>query len=312
MRPARVALETVIVMTTANAALTALGCFGLGLAVGLLILMLASRGALQFLATLNPWFARGAVAAIGLVSLALILVANGDTGATASSSIAASAPAMTGTAGGPAGDMESATQALAARLAAGGGSDADWNLLAQSYDFLGRAADAGLARQHKVAPQRSLQDAMAATAPVRPTAAQPAATAAAAPTGSVAALLAQAQEHRRKREFRQACDVYRQLIAAKAMTADAWADYADALASASSNGSLSGEPAKAIEQALRLDPKQTKALWLKASLAHEERRYQDALAAWRSLLALMPKDSSDARIIEANIAEDQRLAGNRG
>ena len=48
--------------------------------------------------------------------------------------------------------------------------------------------------------------------------------------------------------------------------------------------------------------------WLQASLAHQERRYSDALATWRRLQSVVPADSSDARIVEANIAEAARLA----
>jgi cytochrome c-type biogenesis protein CcmH len=53
-----------------------------------------------------------------------------------------------GAATGKARSMESATAGLEARLARDGGSPADWNLLAQSYEFLGRAADAQRAREH--------------------------------------------------------------------------------------------------------------------------------------------------------------------
>lgn len=42
--------------------------------------------------------------------------------------------------------MEDATARLAARLATSGGSRSDWELLAQSYDFLGRPAEAAAAR----------------------------------------------------------------------------------------------------------------------------------------------------------------------
>lgn len=119
-------------------------------------------------------------------------------------------------------------------------------------------------------------------------------------------LLALADEHRRKREFGQACDAYRSVVAMGRMSADAWADFADAQGSLA--GRLSGEPARAIERALELEPRHTKALWLKASLAHEERRYTDALLVWKQLAALVPRDSSDARIIDANIAEASRLA----
>ena len=130
---------------------------------------------------------------------------------------------------------------------------------------------------------------------------------ASAPAGDgVAGLLARAEDHRRKREFKQACDLYATVAAQGAMTADAWADYADAQASLT--GHISGEPARSIAAALALEPRHAKALWLQASLAHEERRYADALATWQRLLAVVPPGSSDARIVEANIAEARRLA----
>jgi cytochrome c-type biogenesis protein CcmH len=53
-----------------------------------------------------------------------------------------------GTVTGKARSLESATAGLEARLARDGGSAADWNLLAQSYEYLGRAADAQRAREH--------------------------------------------------------------------------------------------------------------------------------------------------------------------
>lgn len=123
---------------------------------------------------------------------------------------------------------------------------------------------------------------------------------------SVASLLGRAEQHRRQRQFDQACALYAEVVKRGAMTADAWADYADAQASLA--GRLSGSPARAIEAALALDPRHAKALWLAASLAHEERRYQEALATWRRLLAVVPAESTDARIVEANIAEATRLA----
>jgi tetratricopeptide (TPR) repeat protein len=123
-------------------------------------------------------------------------------------------------------------------------------------------------------------------------------------------LLARADDLRRQRKFKEATETYRLAAAAGAMNADAWADYADALASAGS--SLQGAPADALAKALALDPRHPKALWLKASLAHEEHRYQDAVTTWRNLLAVVPVNSSDARIIEANIAEATRLAASQG
>ncbi|MGB5102921.1 MAG: hypothetical protein WBO04_06310 [Steroidobacteraceae bacterium] len=129
---------------------------------------------------------------------------------------------------------------------------------------------------------------------------------ASSPQGELGALLAKAEEHRRKREFEQACEVYGTLVERGGMTAGSWADYADAQASLA--GSLSGEPARAIEAALAIDPRHAKALWLEASLAQEEHRYRDAADTWQRLLAIVPPGSSDARIVEANLAEATRLA----
>ena len=46
--------------------------------------------------------------------------------------------------------MESAVASLESRLATGGGSAADWELLAKSFEFLGRPADALKARAHQL------------------------------------------------------------------------------------------------------------------------------------------------------------------
>jgi len=168
--------------------------------------------------------------------------------------------------------------------------------------------DASAAPWHAGVAQGSLSAAVRASARLLPGAVPVTAGPAAAqsPPGETAGLLARAEDHRRKREFAQACALYASVVARSGMTADGWADYADAQASL--NGRLAGEPARYIAAALALDPRHAKALWLQASLAHEERRYSDALATWRRLQAVVPPDSSDARIVEANIAEAARLA----
>jgi hypothetical protein len=47
-----------------------------------------------------------------------------------------------------AGSLDDVTQKLAARLAARGGSDSEWKLLAESYDYMGLTAEAKAARAH--------------------------------------------------------------------------------------------------------------------------------------------------------------------
>jgi cytochrome c-type biogenesis protein CcmH len=163
---------------------------------------------------------------------------------------------------------------------------------------------------HPGVGERSLEDAVRTSLQMagRATPALPSAQAGES-AGSVD-LVAQAETLRRQRKFDDAIRTYERVVAAGQMTADTWADYADALASRTS--SLRGAPAKAIAAALQLDPNHAKALWLRASLEHEEQHYADAVHTWQTLLALVPQDSSDASIIRANIAEANRLAGSRG
>ena len=59
-------------------------------------------------------------------------------------------PAPNGPAKTAASPMNSAIASLQARLAKGGGSADDWELLAKSYEFLGRPAEAGKARAHQL------------------------------------------------------------------------------------------------------------------------------------------------------------------
>jgi tetratricopeptide (TPR) repeat protein len=174
------------------------------------------------------------------------------------------------------------------------------------------AAMAPMPAGHPRITERGLGDAVLSTLQLR---VAPASNASAtmpgtAPRAGSRDLLAQADDLRRQRKFKEAAETYRRAVAAGNMNADAWADYADVLASAGS--SLKGAPADALAKALALDPRHPKALWLRASLEHEEHRYRDAIGTWRNLLAVVPSNSSDARIIEANIAEATRLAASQG
>lgn len=249
-------------------------------------------------------------------------------------------PAASGTSAptsAPAQSMQAAVAGLEARLARQGGSDSDWELLAKAYDFLGRPDDARRARAHIASPATLTGGAAnemsagalvaAATAAGRATearagAATPA-TAAPAPAATLAELqkrvksnprdvsawLALADAYRAGHDDRAAREALEKVVALHGMSAQSWADYADVLA-ALGGGSLSAAgPRGAIDKALALDPQNAKALWLRASLAHEERQYADALGWWHKLRAVLPADSPDARIIDGNIAEDRQLGG---
>jgi cytochrome c-type biogenesis protein CcmH len=123
--------------------------------------------------------------------------------------------------------------------------------------------------------------------------------------------LALAQTQRLARDYTGAISAYAQALKLDDRNADAWADYADALASAN-NRKLAGEPAKAVARALALQPTHLKGLWLAASLDMELQRYPQALGRWQQLRAALPEGSPDVAIIDANIAEARGLVAGAG
>jgi cytochrome c-type biogenesis protein CcmH/NrfG len=186
------------------------------------------------------------------------------------------------------GSVEDATAKLAQRLSTQGGSAADWNLLAQSYDFLNRPVDAAEARKHA-------QDTDTPAAPAD------------RPDPKFAALVQKAEKLRVARDYAKAAEAYREAAAAGELSADEWANYADA--SASAGGKLQGVPVAYIDRALKLEPEHPKALWLKASALHDAGRFGDAIDVWQRLQRVLPENSPDAKIIAQNIAEDRQLSG---
>ena len=83
-----------------------------------------------------------------------------------------------------AGSMDSAISALEARLAKGGGTPDDWELLAKSFEFLGRPADAAKARAKQL-PSLAGDAKSPASAAASPAAGSPAVGSGVAVTGEV-------------------------------------------------------------------------------------------------------------------------------
>ena len=86
------------------------------------------------------------------------------------------------------------------------------------------------------------------------------------------------------------------------------ADYADSLA-VNNNSDLNGEPMKLVERALKLDPKNLKALYLAGTAAFNNKDYAKAVAIWEKLIQVGPPGNVFANQIEPAIAEARSLAG---
>jgi cytochrome c-type biogenesis protein CcmH len=199
--------------------------------------------------------------------------------------------------------MDNAVAGLESRLAKSGGSDADWDLLAKSYKVMGRSADAAAAQEKRLpqgagaATSVAWGDAIALLAPKPPSAA-------------ARKLIVSADAARGKNDFAGASAVYRQLVDMHEMTADTWADYADVTAALNGN-SLVGAPEEYLQAALNLDPQHAKALWLLASLEHATGQYTQAVSTWKKLTTTLGSNSPNAKLVAANLAEDQQLADSK-
>ena len=86
------------------------------------------------------------------------------------------------------------------------------------------------------------------------------------------------------------------------------ADYADSLA-VNNNNSLDGEPMKLVERALKLDPKNLKALYLAGTYAFNKQDYKSAIKTWETLAQAGPAGNVFVREVEPAIAEARKLAG---
>jgi cytochrome c-type biogenesis protein CcmH/NrfG len=200
---------------------------------------------------------------------------------------------------GSAASLPDLVERLAARLAESPDDAAGWSLLAATYRQLGRDKDAAAAEQRAI------------EAGGDPTVAGDAhrlmvESAGASSKQAAARYVAEGQRLRVQRKFGEAEQAFRKAVEADPGDADSWADLADSAAVAAGHDLTVSRDA--IQQALTIDPQHRKALWLRASLELQQRQYAQAATTWRTLSALVPAGSPDARVIAANIAEADALA----
>jgi len=120
-----------------------------------------------------------------------------------------------------------------------------------------------------------------------------------------------ARSYMMQERFSEAASAYERLTTLNANDADAWADYAEALALANGQN-LAGKPTEAINRALKIDPKNQKALDLAGSAAFQVNDYQKAIEYWQKLLTSLPAGSDELRTITAQISKAKELAAGKG
>jgi cytochrome c-type biogenesis protein CcmH/NrfG len=222
-------------------------------------------------------------------------------------------PAMPGTntAAAQAGSLPELAGRLAARLANSPEDAGGWSLLAVTYRQLGREAEAAAAEQRAIGAGADPET----FSKVHPFA-MAAAGDAAGPATSMTTQAAGApyviagQRLKIQRKFREAQAQFRKAVEADPRDADSWADLADCAAAAAGNDLTAGRDA--VAQALAINPRHRKALWLRASLELQQQRYAAAAATWQTLSGLVAAGSPDARVIAANLAEANALAASTG
>jgi cytochrome c-type biogenesis protein CcmH len=113
------------------------------------------------------------------------------------------------------------------------------------------------------------------------------------------------------RRFTDAKSAYERVMALAPDNPEFITDYADIVAMVN-DGSLIGKPEELINQALRLDPANPKALALAGTAEFEKKRYKQAAGYWEKLLAQVPPETELAQSVRDSIAEANSLAAGKG
>ena len=109
-------------------------------------------------------------------------------------------------------------------------------------------------------------------------------------------------------KFSEASAAYKKATTLKSGDADLLADYAFVLAMANGK-SLLGEPTDIINQSLKIDPENPKALELAGAAAFEAKDFPLAIKHWQKLLNKTGSDSELGRALIERIAEAKKRRG---
>jgi cytochrome c-type biogenesis protein CcmH len=119
-----------------------------------------------------------------------------------------------------------------------------------------------------------------------------------------------ARSYMMQEKFSDAASAYEKLTALNANDADAWTDYAEALALANGQN-LAGKPTEAINRALQINPRHPKALDLSGSAYYQAGDYNKAIEQWQKLLKLLPPGSDELKTITDQISKTKELVAGK-
>ena len=108
--------------------------------------------------------------------------------------------------------------------------------------------------------------------------------------------------------YADAVKAYQRLVALKPQDAQALADLADATAMANGR-TLDGEPEKLIMQAVKLDPRNVKALALAGTIAFNRDDFKGAVAYWEQAVSIADPASGYAQQLAGALADARQRAG---
>jgi cytochrome c-type biogenesis protein CcmH len=106
----------------------------------------------------------------------------------------------------------------------------------------------------------------------------------------------------------EALKAYEKAVALRKDDAALLADYADSLA-VQNNRSLAGKPMQLVESALKIDPRNLKALALAGTYAFDRKDYPRAVKHWEQAVQFGPPGHPMVAQLEAALAEARTLAG---
>ncbi|HYP67328.1 MAG TPA: c-type cytochrome biogenesis protein CcmI [Thiobacillaceae bacterium] len=119
-----------------------------------------------------------------------------------------------------------------------------------------------------------------------------------------------ARSYRVLGQFKDAADAYQHAIKLVPGDAQLYADYADALGMAQGQV-LEGEPMRMVEQSLKLDPNNVKALALAGTAAYDKKDFNAAADYWQKALQHAPPDSEFAQSLQTSLDDAKAHAEGR-